>query len=111
MLEPALLAIGLVLGLLILIPARRLRAAGLSAGSAGLYTAVLWVMAALLAIRPGATRLFIPVLLAAYLLPFAVSPERLGRILRRGGAARAEPTRPPMKNVTPREERIDDGRS
>ena len=39
---PWLIALALVLGLLVLIPARRLRAAGLSSGSVGLYALTLW---------------------------------------------------------------------
>jgi hypothetical protein len=93
---PWLIALGLVLGLLVLIPARRLRAAGLARGTVGLYTAVLWGLAMLAAISPGATRILIPVLLLAYLAPFIAGPDVIGRVLRRGGDGR-----PPMKDVTP----------
>lgn len=93
---PWLIALGFVLGLLVLIPARRLRAAGLASGTVGLYTAALWGFAMFVAISPGATRILIPMLLLAYLAPFIAGPEVIGRVLRRGGAAR-----PPMKDVTP----------
>jgi hypothetical protein len=92
---PWLLALALGLGLLVLIPARRLRAAGLSSGSVGLYALTLWGLAMFVAIRPGATRIVIPLLLLAYLAPFIAGPDVLGRVLRR------QPARPPIKNVTP----------
>jgi hypothetical protein len=92
---PWLLALALGLGLLVLIPARRLRAAGLSSGSVGLYALTLWGLAMLVAIRPGATRIVIPLVLLAYLAPFIAGPDVLGRVLRR------QPSRPPIKNVTP----------
>jgi hypothetical protein len=92
---PWLLALGLVLALLMLIPARRLRAAGLSSGVVGLYALAIWALAMFVAIRPGATRLVIPLLLLGYLAPFIASPEVIGRFLRRG------PPRRPIKDVTP----------
>ena len=92
---PWLLALALGLGLLVLIPARRLRAAGLSSGSVGLYALALWGLAMLVAIRPGGTRILIPLLLLAWVAPFIAGPDVLGRVLRR------QPTRPPIKNVTP----------
>lgn len=98
---PALLAVGLVLGLLILLPARRLQLAGLQARTVGLYGLVLWGLAFFLAIRPGATRLLIPILLAAYLAPFVAAPDRIARVLRRGGGGGPLPPKPPMRNVTP----------
>lgn len=92
---PWLLALALGLGLLVLIPARRLRAAGLSRGSVGLYALTLWGLATFVAIRPGATRIVIPLLLLAYLAPFIAGPDVLGRVLRR------RPSPPPIRNVTP----------
>jgi len=95
---PWLIALALVLGLLVLVPARRLREAGLSRGSVGVYIALLWGVAMLVAIRPGATRLLIPILLLGYLAPFIASPDLIGRILGR----RPRPgDAPPIKNVTP----------
>ena|SRR5687768_2303267 len=92
---PWMLALALGLGLLVLIPARRLRDAGLSRGSVGLYALTLWSLAMLVAVRPGATRIVIPLLLLAYVAPFIAGPGVLGRVLRR------QPSRPPIKNVTP----------
>lgn len=103
---PALLAVGLVLGLLVLLPARRLQLAGLRARTIGMYALVLWGLGFLLAIRPAATRFLIPILLIAYIAPFIVAPDRMARILRRGG--RLPPT-PPMKNVTPPDGGADGG--
>ena len=96
---PALLAVGFVLALIVLIPARRLRLAGFRSRSIGLYALVMWSLAFLLAVRPTVTRFLIPILVVAYVAPFVVAPERLSRIVRRGGSG--DPPPPPMKNVTP----------
>ena len=106
---PWLLALGLVLGLLVLIPARRLQLAGVAPRTIGLLALVLWSLAMLVAIRPGATRVLVPILLVAYLAPFVAAPDRVGRFLGRGGAGRGRggrdgssgAGRPPIKNVTP----------
>ena len=104
---PALLAIALVLGLLVLLPSRRLQLAGFRARSIGLYAAFLWILAFALAIRPLATRFLIPIVLIAYLAPFVVAPGRMARIVARGRGQRRDggrlqnSPRPPMKNVTP----------
>src|SRR5262245_15262978 len=95
---PALLAIGIAIALVVLIPARRLQLAGFRARWIGLYALCLWALAFLLAIRPTATRFLIPILVVAFIAPFVVAPERLSGIVRRG---RGDPPRPPMKNVTP----------
>ena len=101
---PWLLALALVLALLVLIPARRLHLAGVSPRMIALYAIGLWAAALFLAIRPGATRILIPFLLIIYVAPFVAAPEAVGRILRR----RPPPDgRPPMKDVTPPDERID----
>ena len=100
---PWLLALGLVLGLLVLLPARRLQLAGLAPRTIGTFALMLWALAILVAVSPGAMRILVPILLIAYLAPFVAAPERVGRALRRGGPAR--PARPPMKNVTPPDQR------
>jgi hypothetical protein len=97
---PALLAIGIAIALIVLIPARRLQLAGFRGRSIGLYAACLWGMAFLLAIRPVATRFLVPILVVAYVAPFVVAPERLSSIVRRRGGS-GHPPQPPMKNVTP----------
>jgi hypothetical protein len=108
---PWLLALALVVGLLVLIPARRLQLGGVSARAAGAYVVVLWVLAMAVAIRPVATRFLVPILLVAYLAPFIAGPDQVRRWLRRppaggaGGAARDGVERPPMKDVTPPDQR------
>ncbi len=100
---PALLAVGLVLGFLVLIPARRLQLAGFSGRAIGAYAAGLWALSFLVAVRPVAIRVLVPILLVAYIAPFVVAPGRLARIVRRGqprGPAEGPPA-PPIKNVTP----------
>jgi len=101
---PWLLALGLVLALLVLIPARRLQLAGLAPRTIGLFALTLWALAMFVAISPGGARVLIPILLVAYLAPFVAAPDRVARVLRRGGGAgRTGDGRPPIKNVTPPE--------
>jgi hypothetical protein len=92
---PWVLALALVLGLLMLVPARRLRSAGLDASTIGVYAVVVWSLAMLVALRPIGIRVLVPVLLLAYLAPFLAPPETIGRLFRR-----REPRRP-IKDVTP----------
>ena len=111
---PALLAVGLVLGLIILLPARRLQLAGFRGRTIGLYALCLWALAFFLAVRPVAARFLIPILLIAYLAPFVLAPGRLSRVMARGRGrsgpggpgANGESADPPIKNVTPPDERI-----
>jgi hypothetical protein len=100
---PWLLALGLVLGVLVLLPARRLQLAGLAPRTIGLFAVTLWALAMLVAVSPGGARVLVPILLVAYLAPFVAAPDRMARILRRGGGPDAGRVgrRPPMKNVTP----------
>ena len=102
---PWLLALGLVLGLLVLLPARRLQLAGLAPRTIGLFALTLWALAMLVAMSPGGARVLIPMLLVAYLAPFVAAPDRVGRILRRGGGSGGSGAgaKPAMKNVTPPE--------
>jgi hypothetical protein len=102
-LPPWLLAIALVVGLLVLLPARRLQLAGLSGRAIGFYAVALWLAGMLLAIRPVGARFLVPIALLAYIAPFVAAPEVVGRVLRRGRPPRppVDPPRPPMKNVTP----------
>ena len=71
---PWLLALALVLGLLVLVPARRLQLSGLSARVIGLYALVLWLLGMAVAIRPVATRFLVPIVLVLYLAPFIAGP-------------------------------------
>jgi hypothetical protein len=108
---PWLLALALVIGLIVLVPARRLQLAGFSSRAIGGYALLLWLFAMTIAIRPGATRLLIPFLLVAYIAPFVAAPDTVKRVFRRrpgspAGVAGTE--RPPMKNVTPPDVDTDD---
>ncbi len=96
---PWLLALGLALGLIVLIPARRLQLAGVSRPGIAAYTALLWVLGMVLAIRPVGIRFLLPILLIAYLAPFVAGPERVARVLAR---RRLDP--PPIKDVTPQDQ-------
>lgn len=106
---PWLLALALVVGLLILVPSRRLQLAGLSARTIGLYALTLWILAMIVAVQPVATRVLVPILLIAYIGPFVAAPDTVRRVLRQGdrpGSGRSPggpPARPPIKNVTPPE--------
>ena len=99
---PWLLALALVFGLIILIPARRLQLAGVSRRAAGAYALLLWLGAMFIAIRPLGARFLIPILLIAYLAPFVAAPDTVRRVLSRGRDGVQTGLRP-MKNVTPPE--------
>ena len=101
-LPPWLLALGLVLGLLVLFPARRLQLAGLTTRAIGLYALIIWLMGFLVVVGRGGARFLIPILLLGYIAPFVAAPERVGRFLRRGQPR--DPPRPPIKDVTPRDD-------
>lgn len=101
---PWLLALALVVGLLVLIPARRLQLADLAPRTIGLYALVLWVLAMAIAVRPVGARILVPILLIAYLAPFVAAPDQVHRILRR---RRPPDDRPPIKDVTPPDQRIE----
>jgi hypothetical protein len=105
------LALGLVVGLLVLLPARRLQLAGLSGRAIGLYAAALWLAGVLLAVRPVGARFLIPIVLLTYIAPFVAAPEVVGRVLRRGRPRDPppDPPRPPMKNVTPPDDPVAPG--
>ena len=99
-LSPYLLGLGLVIGLLVLLPARRVQLAGWSGRSIGSYALILWLGAMLVGLVPGA-RLLVPILLIAFITPFVAGPGRVQQILGRDG--REDP--PPMKDVTPPDQR------
>ena len=92
MLPPLLIGLALVAALLVLLPARRLQLAGLDSRWIGAYTAVVWVVAMLVALWPGGLRFLMPILLIAWVGPFVVAPERIGRIVRRDRSGRRGPT-------------------
>ena len=104
---PWFLALALVAGLLVLLPARRLQLAGMSARTIGTYALFVWLLGLAVLAQPGVTRFLIPILLIAYIAPFVASPKRIQRITRRRGRGDPPPPRPPIKDVTPPSERID----
>jgi hypothetical protein len=96
---PGVLALIIVLGLLALVPTRRLARLGWSPGALAAYLAVTWLLGLIAATAGGPARLLVPVLLIAWLLPF---------LDWRGGPGRSDPAgRPerPIRNVTPPEDR------
>lgn len=103
---PWLIAVALVIALLVMIPARRLQLAGVAPRWIGLYALALWLLGMLLAVRPVGARVLVPFLIVAYIAPFVTAPDRVARLLSRG---RRPPSdgRPPMKDVTPPDERVD----
>lgn len=104
---PWLLALALGIGLLVALPARRLHLAGFSTRITGGYALVLWLLAMAMAIRPIASRFLVPFLIVLYLAPFVAGPDRLRRVrLGRGGRPPRD-GRPPMKDVTPPDQRVD----
>lgn len=106
---PWLIALALVVGLIVLIPARRLQIAGFSPRTIGLFALGLWLLAMVVAIRPAGSRVLVPFLLVLYLAPFVAGPDRLRRVATRGSARSdavqpGDAGKPPMKNVTPPDE-------
>jgi hypothetical protein len=100
LISPALLAIGFVLALVVLLPARRLHLAGVSGRVIALYAVCVWALGFFLAVRPVAARFLIPILIIAWVAPFIAAPERVARLTKRIRGPRDEPPRP-IKNVTP----------
>jgi hypothetical protein len=94
---PLVIGLALLVALVALPPARRLQLAGLEPRLIGSYTTLLWIGGMLVVLAPGATRWLVPILLIAWLGPFVVAPERLGRVMRRGGTGSRL-----IKDVTPR---------
>ncbi len=80
---PALLLLVLVLILGASIPTRRLSLAGVGPGWLVAYLALVVVLGLLVASGSGPAKLIVPVLVIAVAIPFAASPETVGRVLRR----------------------------
>jgi hypothetical protein len=110
----AILLVGLV-ALLVLIPTRRLQLAGWGRESLTIYFLGVWFLGSVVAALPSPARFLIPILLVAYLAPFITLREGLDRLRGRPPAARghgngdAFTERPPMKDVTPPEDRANVG--
>lgn len=102
LLEPLPIALGLIIALLVLIPARRLQLGGFRTRTIAAYAIVTWALAFFLALRPFAARFLVPILVLLYIAPFIVAPERMTEVARRiRSGGRDDPPRPPMKDVTP----------
>jgi hypothetical protein len=107
------LLVGLV-ALLVLIPTRRLQMAGWARQSLTTYYVSVWFLGSVVAALPSPARFLLPILLVAYLAPFITLREGLNRLRGRPPSAPRGPTggggrfdgRPPMKDVTPPEERV-----
>jgi hypothetical protein len=97
-LPPGVLAVLLVTAVLALIPARRLYLAGQPTILIGAYFGVLWLLGALIAFGPGRSRLFVPLILVLYLVPFITWRAGLDRLL--GRLRTSDRARGP-RNVTP----------
>jgi hypothetical protein len=98
---PVLLALALLLGLLALVPTRRLARLGWSAGSLGAYFLALWLLALVAAVAGGPARLLVPLLLIAWVAPFVTWRDSLDRF--RGRMHEGDER--PIRNVTPPDER------
>jgi hypothetical protein len=97
---PQLLALALVLGVLALMPTRRLAQLGWSPGSLAAYYVALWLLAIVAATAGGLGRLLVPLVLVVWLVPFLDWRQGLGRLL---GQPPREPERP-IRDVTPPDE-------
>jgi hypothetical protein len=97
MLSPALLAIGLVLFVLLLVPTSRLQRAGWSPRALGGYLVGMFALSLLVTELPGPTRLLVPIIVLGYLAPFIA--VRLGRGRWRRPSRPVVVERPPIKTV------------
>ncbi|HVA84991.1 MAG TPA: hypothetical protein VNF73_01605, partial [Candidatus Saccharimonadales bacterium] len=102
------------IGLLVMIPTRRLFAAGFSTGVLTSYYVATTGLGLLVSELRGPAKFLIPILVAAYAVPFIITRPGVGRWLgrsgpRAAGTAQRGPRsgpgrasgRPPIKNVTP----------
>lgn len=111
--SPTTLALVGLVALLVLIPTRRLQLAGWRRESLATYFVAVWLLGAAVAAMPSPARFLIPLLLVAYLAPFVTLRDGLDRLLGRPRVDRGGPgptdgpsaDRPPMKDVTPPDER------
>jgi hypothetical protein len=96
MVPPSILAVLLVTAMLALIPARRLYVAGQPRIVVGAYFGVVWLLGALIALGPARSRLFVPLILVLYLVPFVTWRAGIERLL-----GRTPPPSGAPRNVTP----------
>ena len=105
--SPVTLVIAVVVGLVVLIPTRRLQLAGWNRDGLWTYFASVWLLGVVVAVLPAPARLLVPILLVAYLAPFLSVRAGLERLFGRPGPpppVEPEPEKPPIKNVTPPEQ-------
>jgi hypothetical protein len=106
--SPLTIALALLIGLLVLIPTRRLAIAGASQRALVVYFVSVWLVGLVAATLRGPARFILPILLIVYLAPFVTLGQGLERMRGRFGG-RLDPwiRRPPdptIKDVTPRDE-------
>jgi hypothetical protein len=94
---PTLLAVMLAAALLTLIPARRMHVAGWSSATTAGWYAALWLLSVLVLAVPGRTRFLVPVILAAWILPFVLPKAVVDRFVRRRSQGRAARPIPPSE--------------
>ena len=92
------LAVVLITAVLALIPARRLYVGGQPSSIVGVYFLAVWLLG--IAAFEARGRLFVPLLLVLFVVPFITWREGLARLFGRSMIDRRE-SRPPPKNVTP----------
>lgn len=100
------IAIAGLVAFLVLAPTRRLHLSGWGREAVTTYFVSAWLLGMAVAVLPIPTRFLVPVLLVAYLAPFLTIRAGLGRLFGRPEAPPpVEPKRPPMKDVTPPDQR------
>ena len=93
--------LAVAIGVLALIPTRRLFVAGWSSGALSIYYLALVGLGILVAELRGPARYLIPIFVLAYIAPFITARNGIGRIRDRMGG-RPEPPRPPPARPAPR---------
>jgi hypothetical protein len=96
---PFVIALVLIVGIVALAPARRLFTAGRTTGFIATWFGALWLLGVIVVLAPGLARFVVPLLVVLYIAPFFTWPAVIERLLGAHG-----PDRPPMKNVTPRQD-------
>ncbi len=95
--NPALVLIVLGMGLLALVPARRLAERSGARGVVTVYFVGLWLLLLAVAAAPPTRRLAVPLAIALVVLPWIQLPTPIARIL----GLEPRDRRPPPRDVTP----------
>ena len=104
--SPVTIAIAGLVAFLVLAPTRRLQRSGWTREALTTYFAAVWLLGMAVAVLPVPARFLVPILLIAYLAPFTSIRAGLGRLFGRPvPRPPVQPERPPVKNVTPPEDR------